>query len=154
MGSQINLEENMTIQKKIFAAIALLLMAAPLLVQAAPLAEKEDLANSLLVLWTSGDKEVAQNMVFMYVYNSKKNGWWGRVRLLIWGPSAKLLSEDKDLQASLAKMKEIGVELYACKACADRYGVGEKLTELGVMVKYTGTDLTDWLKAGWINLTI
>jgi hypothetical protein len=148
------MEENMIIHKRILAVVVLLLMTAPFLAQASSLSETEDLSNSLLVLWTSGDKEVAQNMVFMYVYNAKKNKWWGRVRLLIWGPSAKLLSEDKDLQASLVKMKEIGVELYACKACADRYGVGDKLTALGVTVKYTGTDLTDWLKAGWINLTI
>ena len=144
----------MNIHTRICAMAVILLMATPFLAQASSLAETEDLSNSLLVLWTSGDKEVAQNMVFMYVYNAKKNKWWGRVRMLIWGPSAKLLSEDKDLQAGLTQMKEIGVELYACKACADRYGVGEKLIELGVTVKYTGTDLTDWLKAGWINLTI
>jgi len=144
----------MTFHKRIPAAASLVLIVLSLFFQAAPVSADEDLSDSLLVLWTSGDKEVAQNMVFMYVYNAKKNNWWGNIRLLIWGPSAKLLAEDKDLQTELAKMKEAGVELYACKACADRYKVGEKLSALGVTVKYTGTDLTDWLKAGWTSLTI
>ena len=144
----------MTLNKKFWALLGFILIATPILTQAVPASSVEDLSDSLLVLWTSGDKEVAQNMVFMYVYNAKKNNWWENIRLLIWGPSAKLLAEDKDLQTELAKMKEAGVELYACKACADRYKVGEKLSALGVTVKYTGTDLTDWLKAGWTSLTI
>jgi len=43
-------------------------------------------------------------------------------------------------------MDEIGVNLLACKACADMYGISDKLTELGVTVKYTGTDLTTFIK--------
>ena len=36
------------------------------------LAEEE----KLVILWTSGDREVALKMVFMYTYNAKKYGWW------------------------------------------------------------------------------
>lgn len=139
--------------KIVLTLLSLVLITGPVLCQAAQSALSEEVSDRLLVIWTSADKEVAQNMVFMYVYNAKKNKWWGQIRFLIWGPSAKLLAGDEDLQAELAKMKEAGVELFACKACADRYGVGEKLTSLGVTVKYTGTDLTDWLKAGWTSLT-
>ena len=55
---------------------------------------KED---KLAVLWTSGDREVALKMVFMYTYNSKLQGWWEDVTLIIWGPSAKLLSMDTEV---------------------------------------------------------
>ena len=34
----------------------------------------------------------------------------------------------------------------ACKACADQLGVSEKLTELGVEVKYWGEDLTKLIR--------
>lgn len=47
--------------------------------------------NQLVVLWTSQDREVAMNMVFMYTKNSKLKGWWENVRLIICGPSAKSL---------------------------------------------------------------
>jgi hypothetical protein len=108
----------------------------------------EKVSNHLLIVWTSGDPDVAHKMVFMYAFNAQKNGWWDQVTLLVWGPSSKLSSEDKDIQASLNKMKEEGVELLACKGCADQYGVSSKLEELGIEVKYTGTYLTDFIKSG------
>lgn len=110
-------------------------------------------SSRLFVLWTSGDREVALKMVFMYTYNAKKYGWWDNIRFIVWGPSSKLLSEDQELQDGIKKMKEEGVELLACKACADLYGVSEKLTELGITVKYMGKDLTEMLKGGWIHMT-
>ena len=102
--------------------------------------------NKLVVVWTSGDKEVAMKMVFMYTFNAKKFGWWDDITLLIWGPSQKLLTEDKDLQDYLKKMKEKGIHLLACKGCADQYQISDKLTELGVKVKYTGVDITNFIK--------
>ncbi len=108
----------------------------------------------LVVLWVSRDPEAATHMAFMYAKNSKVKGWWQDVRLVVWGPSAQLLSEDKNLQAEVAKMKEAGVELYACKACSDRYGVSEKLEELGCQVIFMGQPLTKYLKEGWSVLSI
>ena len=102
--------------------------------------------DKLVVVWTSGDKEVAMKMVFMYTYNAQKYEWWKDITLLVWGPSAKLLSEDKELQDYVKEMSEIGVNLLACKGCADQYGVSEKLEEIGVTVKYTGVDLTNFIK--------
>ena len=102
----------------------------------------------LLIVWTSGDPDVAHKMVFMYAYNARKNGWWDQVTLLVWGPSSRLSSEDAGIQEALKKMKEQGVELIACKGCADQYGVSQKLEDLGIEVKYTGTYLTDFIKSG------
>ena len=102
--------------------------------------------DKLVVVWTSGDREVALKMVFMYTYNAQKYNWWEDITLLVWGPSSKLLSEDKELQEYVIKMKNEGVNLLACKGCADLYGVSDKLTELGITVKYTGTDLTNFIK--------
>jgi hypothetical protein len=77
-----------------------------------------------------------------------------RVRLLVWGPSSKLLSEDVELQERLAGLKEVGVELFACKACADLYGVAEKLTSLDIEVMYTGKMLAELQQQGWHVLTV
>lgn len=112
------------------------------------MSEKQADNDHLLIIWTSGDPDVAHKMVFMYAYNASKNGWWDQVTLLVWGPSAKLSSEDAGIQESLQKMKEEGVELLACKGCADQYGVSSKLEDLGIEVKYTGTYLTDFIKSG------
>jgi hypothetical protein len=117
--------------------------------------EKPPKANptQLLVLWTSGDREVALNMVFMYTFNAKKYGWWDTIRFIVWGPSSRLLSEDEELQGEIQKMKDVGIELYACKACSDNYGVSDKLKELEIDVKYIGKDFTSMLKQGWVCLT-
>ncbi len=110
--------------------------------------------DKLLVVWTSGDKDVAKNMVFMYTYNAKRQAWWKTVRFLVWGASSKLLAEDKELQDYLLKMKEEGVELFACKACADIYGVADKLESLGLDVQYMGVPLTEILKkSDWRTIT-
>ncbi len=114
----------------------------------------EDNSNKLAVLWTSGDVDVAEKMCFMYTYNAKKQGWFDEVVLIVWGPSAKLLSENKKLQDYVKKMKEAGVVVEACVACARMYGVDEDLAEMGIDVKGMGTPLTKYLKEGWITLSL
>ena len=109
--------------------------------------------SRLAVLWTSGDREVALKVAFMYTLNAKSRNWFDEVRLVVWGPSAKLLSADAELQREVAKMKEAGVELVACKACADSYGVSDELESLGVEVKYMGVPLSDMLKQDWKVVT-
>lgn len=110
------------------------------------ISEKSQQANELVVLWTSGDREVALKMVFMYTFNSKIKGWWDDVCLIVWGPSSRLLTEDPELQDYVAKMLEAGVEVVACKACTDSYGVSDAVEKLGIEVKYMGQPLTHILK--------
>ena len=111
-------------------------------------------AEKLAVLWTSGDPFVAHKVCFMYTHNAKKAGWWNEVQLIVWGPSSKLLAEDKDLQTAVKAMMADGVVVKACKACADSYGVSDDLTALGIEVKYMGKPLTEMLKSDqWQVLT-
>jgi hypothetical protein len=110
--------------------------------------------EKLVILWTSGDREVALKMVFMYTYNAKKNEWWKDITLVVWGPSAKLLTEDKELQEYMQRIMEVGVEVRACKGCSDQYGVSEQLEALGITVLYIGKELTDYIQQGRNVLTI
>jgi hypothetical protein len=110
--------------------------------------------EKLVILWTSGDREVALKMLFMYTYNAKQNGWWEDITLIVWGPSARLLSEDPELQEYIKKIMETGVAVRACKGCADQYGVSGKLEELGITVLYIGKEFTDYIKEGRRVLTI
>lgn len=124
-------------------------------VSTAPMqSEKLNTVNdTLLVVWSSGDPEVAEKVCFMYTYNAKKWGWFKEVIFVVWGPSAKLLSENKDLQESVRKMGDEGIILEACVACARMYGVEDDLEELGIDVKGMGTVLTEYLKKGYPNIT-
>lgn len=109
--------------------------------------------SRLAVLWTSGDPEVATKVAFMYTLNAKRQGWFDEVTLIIWGPSSKLLAENAELQEEVAAMAEAGVEIVACKACADSYGVSKILEDMGIEVKYMGRPLTDMLKGDWEVIT-
>jgi len=113
-----------------------------------PVKDTTEMSNKdkLVVVWTSGDKEVAVKMVFMYTFNAKKYAWWDDITLLVWGPSAKLLTEDKDLQDYVKKMMDSGIHVLACKGCADEYGIADDLEQLGITVRYTGKDLTEFIK--------
>lgn len=112
-----------------------------------------DNTNKLAVLWTSGDPEVAEKMVFMYTLNSKRQGWFDEVVLIIWGPSAKLAVENEMIHDYIKRMQEAGIKTEACLYCAKMYGVEEKLSEMGVDVKGMGVPLSDYLKTGWKTLS-
>ena len=109
--------------------------------------------DKLFIIWSSGDREVAFKLVYMYAANSLIHGWWDRVRLVVWGPSAKLLCDDGEVAAGLEKLRESGVELMACKRCAELYGVVEELEALGLDVHYVGTTITEMLKSDWKSVT-
>lgn len=116
--------------------------------------EAQDRAPKLAIVWTSGDRDVALKMVFMYGLNAKRRGWADEVEMIVWGPSAKLLTEDPELQKSVAAMKKVGVVFKACKACSDSYGVSDELTALGIEVKYMGTALTERIASDdWETIT-
>jgi hypothetical protein len=115
--------------------------------------EGQNKDSRLAVVWTSGDPDVAHRVCFMYCHNAKKQKWFDQVVLVVWGPSARLLAGDKDLQAKVKAMMQDGVKVEACVACADSYGVSDRLRDLGIEVKGMGPPLTEMLKQGWKVLT-
>ena len=79
--------------------------------------------------------------------------WFGVVHLVVWGPSAKLLAENEELQKEVKAMQKAGVVVEACVACANNYGVADALKSLGIDVKPMGVPLSDRLKGPWKVLT-
>jgi len=102
--------------------------------------------RKLNVLWTTGEKDVAIRMIFNYLMNAKANGWWDEVNLVIWGPSAKLAAEDKEIQDEIQMCLDSGITVQACMACTDSYGVTKKIIRLGVNVRLMGESLTEYLQ--------
>ena len=110
--------------------------------------------DKLNILWTTDNKDTVRQMLVMYATNSRLNRWWQEVNLIIWGSSAKLVGTDTQIQAEVLEMLNHGITIEACKACTDNLGVTDKLTELGVNVRYMGEVLTNYLKSGEKILTI
>jgi len=105
--------------------------------------------TQLAVIWSSADPDVAHNVCLMYTHAAKQAKWFEDVTLIVWGPSSKLLSEDKKLQDKIGEMINSGVTIQACVVCADRYGVTEDLRGMGIEVKPMGKPLSEMLKTGW-----
>ena len=108
----------------------------------------------LYVLWTNDNPITAEKMVFMYSVNALIHGWWEKVTLIVWGATAKLVSENAAIQEKVKEALDAGVHITACKACADELGVTEALEKLNIEVKYWGLPLTEVLKNDERLLTI
>jgi hypothetical protein len=104
--------------------------------------------DKLTILWTSQDEETALNMLLMYTLKANTNKWWNECNLISWGPSNKLICENPEIQDLVKQIMDAGVKVYACKRCAERYGLDEKLESLGIEVKLMGEPLTAYLQDG------
>ena len=109
--------------------------------------------NRLLIVWSSQDKEVAEKLVLLYSGVMLPRQYWDEAILMIWGPSAKLLSQDKELQKKVKEIAATGVKLQACVACTDDYGVSDDLQSLGIELTHTGEMLTHALQNNWKVIT-
>ena len=103
--------------------------------------------NKLLIVWSSGEVEVANKLVLLYGSVMLERNYWEEAIIMIWGPSAKLLAEDETLQEKVKKVQQTGVKFNACVVCTDDYGVSEKLRSLGVDLIHTGEMMTNALKS-------
>jgi len=109
--------------------------------------KEKNMENKLLIVWSSGEKEVAEKLVLLYGSVMLPRTYWDEATIMIWGPSAKLLAYDEELQEQFKIVKTTGVKFNACVVCTDDYGVSQKLQDLGVELIHTGEMLTQSLQS-------
>ncbi len=108
--------------------------------------ETEEPTGKLMVVWTSGDPDVADKVCLMYTHAAKAYGWFAEVTLVVWGPSQRLLAGDPTIQAKVQAMQKDGVVVQACVACARKLELVEELEALDIDVKGMGVPLSEALK--------
>lgn len=109
--------------------------------------------DKLLIVWSSGEIEVAKKLVLLYGSVILPRGYWDEAHLMVWGPSAKLLAENLEVQQMVAHVIDSGVKASACVVCSDDYGVTEQLRAMGIEPIHTGELLTQALKSDWKVVT-
>ena len=109
--------------------------------------------NKLLIVWSTSEIEVGKKMILLYGSVILPRNYWDEAHIMIWGPSAKVLAENIELQELVAKVQETGVTFSCCVVCSDDYGVTEKLASLGIDMTHTGEMLTESLQNDWKVLT-
>jgi len=106
----------------------------------------EPVSDTLYILWSGSDKEVAINMIFMYANASLSEKWWDVIVIYIWGPSVMLAANDKEVIAYLNELKQKGAKIIACMSCCDKYNITEKLILNNFEVRYVGKEFTSLIK--------
>jgi len=109
--------------------------------------------DKLLIVWSSGELEVAKKLVLLYGSVILPRGYWDEAHLMVWGPSAMLLAENTELQAMVTQVIDSGVKASVCVVCSDDYGVTEALRAMAIEPIHTGEFLTQALKSDWKVVT-
>ena len=133
--------------------ITLILITGVVKISSAQKAGASGPSDTLVVVWSSGDPEVAEKACLMYAHAAKKYGWFNEVILVVWGPSEKLLAENELLKEKVASMQKDGIIVQACIACANMYDVTNKLKVCQVDVIGMGGPLTKYLKRGYKTIS-
>ena len=110
--------------------------------------------EKLYLLWTNDNYVTAEKMVFMYAINSLSQGWWQQVTIIIWGATAKLVSENDKIQQLIKRAQAAGVHISACRACAEQLNVIDSLGKLNIELIHWGAPLTQILKNREALLTV
>jgi len=111
------------------------------------------MATKIFVILSTGDREVALEVGLVYPLNAAKEKWMDEVKLIIFGPSEKLAAYDMEVQARLKELNGAGIDIIACKWCADRMKITDLLEKAGIKVVYVGPIISQLLKDGWASLT-
>jgi hypothetical protein len=108
------------------------------------------MASKLLVIIATSNREKAIAGL-MYTRNVLKYKWLDDVKVVLFGPSEKLVAHDNKVAWFV---KEITNEsgCFACQAISDEEGVSEKLGEAGVKVEYVGTIVSNAIKEGYVPM--
>lgn len=110
--------------------------------------------KKLFILWTNDNLITSEKMVFMYGINARRKDLWEEATIIIWGATAKLVSENKLMQDLIEEAQLEGVHITACKACADQLGVTGKLETLNIEVIHQADPFTKILKSDEKLITI
>lgn len=111
------------------------------------------MADKVFVILSSQDREVLLEAGFTYPFNAAKNRWMEEVKIILFGPSEKVIVNDIEVQSRLKEVLEAGIHVMACKWCSERMGITSQLEELGIEVLYVGSVISDLLKLGWASVT-
>jgi hypothetical protein len=111
-------------------------------------------SGNVVVLIQNSDPE-AIYFGLLYAVRATKNQWMDNVKVLFWGPAEKTISglpPDSEQIKLLKEIQDMGGKsgsVWACKACSDRYGITQKMLDLGFEVFHTGEAVSYLMKLGY-----
>jgi len=83
-----------------------------------------------------------------YATQSMVHKHWDDVTIILWGAPVKFITESDIIQGELEIAQHAGVKFSACVSCARKFGVVDKLEELGIEVTPWTEPFTNLVKNG------
>jgi hypothetical protein len=111
-------------------------------------------SGNVVVLIQNSDPE-AIYFGLLYAARAAKNQWMDNVKVIFWGPAEKTISGLPPDSEQITLLKEIQAmggktgAVWACKACSDKYGITQKMLDLGFEVFHTGEAMSYLIKLGY-----
>lgn len=107
--------------------------------------------KKLLVIVSSEEKSKISVGINLAI-NSKKNDSYEDVRLFFFGPSEKVVAEDKEVGEAVSELIRIGINPYACVFLSDGMEVTPRLKDLGINVVGISKEIADAINSGYVPL--
>jgi hypothetical protein len=111
-------------------------------------------SGNVVVVIQNGDPEMIY-FGLLYASRAIKGKWMDNVKVVLWGPAEKTIAGLTPDSEQIKLIKEIQSyggkdgKIWCCKACSDRYGITNKMLELGLEVFHTGEATSYLLKMGY-----
>jgi hypothetical protein len=107
--------------------------------------------KKVLIIVSSGDKNVVSTaMVFGTISFEAK--LYSDLKVFFFGPSEKLIAEDKELQANLTKLIKDGITPVACVNVSNAFDITPKLTTLGLNTIPVGKAIADLVNDDYVPM--
>ncbi len=106
------------------------------------------MSDKVVVIIGTGERAKAETGL-MYAVNAARYGWLDDVKLVFFGPAQALLPADEDLQELLRQFQHDQQTAVACRFLADRDGISDDLSGLGLEVAYVGEMISKLIRDGY-----
>lgn len=106
--------------------------------------------KKVLIIISTAEREKALTGL-LYATNALKNNWLDDVKVILFGPFEKMVSEDKELQEVLSKLLPYQTPV-ACKFISDREEISGSLETLGIQLEYVGAMISDAIGEGYVPM--
>ena len=107
--------------------------------------------RKILIILSTAERDKAMAGL-MLAKNTQENHWFDEVRVVLFGPVERLLSEDKEMADLGRDVIKVAARPVACKAFADDKPVSESLLSLGCEIEQVGGIIAEYIRNGFVPL--
>lgn len=107
--------------------------------------------KKIVVVFSSGEPEKIKTGL-MFTRNAMLHRWFDDVKCFIFGPSQKLVTENRELSSMFKELIDGGTVPTACKYIADSQDIQEPLAGIGFEIDYVGRPISDYINKDYIPM--